>query len=90
MHEVKHTIRMFGDEATIAIQYEGARTAGVRTISTKYPRCRKLIEAVDRQIKAGKPILEQQWNVIAMLDLLTEMLDAQDALHAPKAVESAA
>jgi len=68
---------MFGDPITINIRMNGSVVTGVSSKKGN-ERVRKLVQMVDNQIKSGRDILSQQWNVIALSELLWYLLETQD------------
>lgn len=74
---VTREIRMFGDPITIDIRMNGSVVIGVSSRKGN-ERVRKLVQMVDNQIQAGRDILSQQWNVIALSELLWYLLETQD------------
>ena len=68
---------MFGDPASLDIRMNGAVVIGV-SAKKGNERVRKLIQMVDNQIKAGRDVLAQQWNVLALSELLWHLLETQD------------
>ena len=65
MTEVCKTVRLFGDETEIVISMRGASVVGVRPIRGKDTPM-KIIDAVGKQLAAGKPLLEIHWNATVL------------------------
>ena len=83
--EIQKTVRLFGDETEIAIAMRGASVIGVRAIRGK-ENTMKIVDAVGRQLAAGKPLIEIHWNATVLQELVAELLDVQcDAAKKDKA-----
>ena len=76
MTEVRKTVRLFGDETEIAIIMRGASVIGVRPISGNDTPM-KIVDAVGRQLAAGKPLLEIYWNATVLQELVGELFAMQ-------------
>lgn len=74
--EIRKTVRLFGDETEIAIAMRGASVIGVRAIRGK-ENTMKIVDAVGRQLAAGKPLIEIHWNATVLQELVAELLSVQ-------------
>ena len=74
--ETRKTILLFGDETEIAITMRDASVIGVRAIRGKETPM-KIVDAVGKQLAAGKPLLEIHWNATVLQELIGELFAMQ-------------
>lgn len=87
---ITRDIRMFGDPVSIIVTMAGSRVSGV-SATRGNERCRRLVEIVDRQLKADRDLVAQHWNVVALSELVWNLLEIQDVQNgAPASYQPAA
>ena len=78
MTEIRKTVRLFGDEITLAISLNGATVTGIRPIRGK-DKTMSIVSAVGRQIESGKPLAEIGHNATVLQELVWLLFAEQEA-----------
>lgn len=71
---VRRDFRMFGSPVAIEVDLAASGDiVGVRALRANDEN-RKLIQGIDQKIKAGRDVVEQQWAISALYDLVNTLV----------------